>query len=54
MKKKINALLKKLKPEMREAVSPFLDEYMALTYGEKKEINPAINATSEAIIKLLS
>ena len=38
MKKKINALLKKLKPEMREAVSPFLDEYMALTYGEKKEI----------------
>jgi hypothetical protein len=49
MKKEINALLKKLTPEMREAVTPFLDEYIALSKGEKHQVKAYFGYTKSGV-----
>ena len=49
MKKEINALLKKLTPEIREAVTPFLDEYIALSKGEKHQVKAYFGYTKSGV-----
>ena len=49
MKKEITALLKKLTPEMREAVTPFLDEYIALSKGEKHQVKAYFGYTKSGV-----